>query len=410
MNRPSQILKMDAAALKHLPDVPVSMRLVGRMLLQAKSGALMIGLPDGRSLLFDSGQPGSHADLSLHNFNIFSKAIEGGDVGLGESYMNGDWSTSDLTTFLDFLLENLEAVRGISIGRFIGRWVNRARHVFNRNSRAGSRRNIQAHYDLGNDFYEAWLDPSMTYSSAKFSSPDLSLEAAQTQKYKAICDQLQIGSGSRILEIGCGWGGFAEHAAAERGAHVTCLTLSNEQYDYAAERAKRAGLSDQIDIRLQDYRDHTGSYDGIASIEMFEAVGEEYWPSYFSKVQDCLKPGARAALQIITMNDDLFQSYRKRADFIQRYIFPGGMLPSHKRLLEEFGKSNLSMERFEGFALDYSKTLKLWAERFNDQWHSVIEPLGFDDRFRRMWNFYLSYCETGFQNGRIDVVHYTLQK
>ncbi|MCL4154952.1 UNVERIFIED_CONTAM: hypothetical protein GTU68_061144, partial [Idotea baltica] len=214
----------------------MSLRLVGRLILQAKTGSLVMTLPDGRSLVFDSGQPGSDAELQLNNYNIFSKAIEGGDVGLGESYMSGDWTTSDLTRFLDFLLENFDAVSGISLGRTMVRFANRVRHIFNRNSRAGSRRNIQAHYDLGNDFYAAWLDPSMTYSSAKFVSPSMTLQEAQTAKYAAICDEIGVQAGDRILEIGCGWGGFAEYAATERGVHVTCLTLSKEQRDYAVRR------------------------------------------------------------------------------------------------------------------------------------------------------------------------------
>lgn len=289
------------------------------------------------------------------------------------------------------------------------RWVNQLRDMFKRNSKAQAKRNIMAHYDLGNEFYGAWLDPTMTYSSGIFASPNTSLEQSQHAKYESICDQLEAGPGSHLLEIGCGWGGFAEHAAKERGARVTCLTISEAQAEFARARMERAGLSEQVEIRLEDYRDHTGQYDGVASIEMFEAVGEEYWPSYFDKIKEVLKVGGRAAIQIITIQDSLFENYRRRVDFIQRYIFPGGMLPSEAKLKEQFNMADLRFDSSKYFGQDYAQTLKLWSQMFNGAWDEIA-PLGFDEPFRRMWNFYLSYCEAGFRNGRINVGQFQLTK
>ena len=288
------------------------------------------------------------------------------------------------------------------------RMTNMVRHVFNRNSKAGSKRNIEAHYDLGNEFYELWLDETMTYSSALYSDPNFNLVQAQNAKYERIVEELNLSQNSSVLEIGCGWGGFAEYAAKERGANVTCLTISPSQREWALKRIQREGLGEKVKIRLEDYRDHEGKYDGIASIEMFEAVGESYWPSYFSKVSESLNAGAKAALQIITIQDSLFPRYRKRADFIQRYIFPGGMLPSELALREQVMDAGLQIEQTHYFGPDYAKTLRIWAKAFEEKW-GQIAPLGFDERFRRMWRFYLSYCEAGFDNGRINVGHFTLR-
>jgi cyclopropane-fatty-acyl-phospholipid synthase len=345
--------------------------------------------------------------VEVHKFDFAKRAIAGGDVGFAESYMDQEWSTPDLTSVLEFFSENFEAAGQLAVGGFMVRLTNMIRHVFNRNSKSGSKRNIEAHYDLGNDFYRLWLDETMTYSSALYTKPGLSLAEAQTEKYARIADQIGLSEGKSVLEIGCGWGGFAEYAAKHRGANVTCLTISPSQREWALERMARQGLSHKVDIRLEDYRDHKGQYDGVASIEMFEAVGESYWPSYFAKVSECLKPEGRAALQIITIDNDLFPRYRKRADFIQRYIFPGGMLPSEEALAQQFATAGLTLQDKHYFRKDYAKTLRLWAKAFEERW-AQIEPQGFDERFRRLWRFYLSYCEAGFDNGRIDVGHFTL--
>ena len=328
MNQQSGEIRATVSSLRQLSGVPAGFRLAGLFLLRTENGSLRFNLPDGRSVLFDQGRPGPHAVVDVHEFGFAKRALAGGDIGFAESYMDGEWSTPDLTAVLEYFSENFEAAGKLAVGGSLVRGINKLRHFFNRNSRAGARRNIMAHYDLGNDFYSAWLDETMTYSSALFDKPNLSLEQAQVAKYKGIADQLSAGPDSELLEIGCGWGGFAEYAAKARGSKVTCLTISEAQRDYAAARMQREGLSDRVEIRLEDYRDHQGQYDGVASIEMFEAVGEAYWPSYFEKVRESLKDDAKAALQIITIDDRLFRRYRKRTDFIQRYIFPGGMLPS----------------------------------------------------------------------------------
>ncbi|MEC7289121.1 MAG: cyclopropane-fatty-acyl-phospholipid synthase family protein [Pseudomonadota bacterium] len=396
-------------ALRQLSGVPAGFRLAGMMLLRAKRGSIRFDLPDGRRVLFDHAIKGPHAVIEVHNFDFAKRAIAGGDVGFAESYMDQDWSTPDLTSVLEFFSENFEAAGQLAVGGVMVRVSNMIRHVFNRNSKAGSKRNIEAHYDLGNDFYELWLDRSMTYSSALFTAPNLSLPDAQAAKYQRIADEIGAHDGASVLEIGCGWGGFAEYAAKHRGANVTCLTISPSQRDWAQQRMQREGLTEKVDIRLQDYRDHRGQYDGVASIEMFEAVGESYWPSYFSKIGESLKDGGKAALQIITIDDRLFPRYRKRADFIQRYIFPGGMLPSELALRAQIMDVGLRLEKTHYFGPDYARTLRHWSKAFEDKW-GQIAALGFDERFRRMWRFYLSYCEAGFDNGRINVGQFTLRK
>ncbi|MEL6569158.1 MAG: cyclopropane-fatty-acyl-phospholipid synthase family protein [Pseudomonadota bacterium] len=395
--------------LTNLKGVPAVFRVGGMALLRAKRGNISFELPDGRQVRFDHGQDGPSAEVVVHDYEFVRRALAGGDVGFAEAYMDGQWSTPDLTAVLEFFSENFEAAGQLAVGGWVIKVLNRLRHVLNRNSKAQAKRNIMAHYDLGNDFYEAWLDPSMTYSSGMFASENTSLEQSQAAKYEGIVERLQAGPDSSLLEIGCGWGGFAEYAAKQRGAKVTCLTISEAQAEYARNRIFEAGLSERVEIRLQDYRDHSGAYDGVASIEMFEAVGESYWPSYFAKISDVLKSGGRAALQIITIRDELFEGYRNRADFIQRYIFPGGMLPSELKLKEQFDMAGLRYDGTHYFGQDYARTLKEWSHRFNSAW-PAIEPLGFDDAFRRMWNFYLSYCEAGFRNGRINVGQFAIAK
>jgi cyclopropane-fatty-acyl-phospholipid synthase len=283
------------------------------------------------------------------------------------------------------------------------------RHLSNANTKRGSRRNILAHYDLGNEFYAAWLDASMTYSSARFDAKVRDLETAQRAKYAALAEHLELKPGDHVLEIGCGWGGFAEFAAREYGVRVTGITISDEQLAYSCARMERAGLSDLVEIRRQDYRDVEGQFDKVASIEMFEAVGEKYWPAYFTKIADVLKPGGRAGLQIITIKDELFDAYRKRADFIQRYVFPGGMLVSLDRLKEETAKVGLVWRQAEAFGQSYADTLAEWTRRFTAKWGD-IRAMGFDERFKQLWLFYLSYCEAGFRTGRTNVVQLELAK
>jgi cyclopropane-fatty-acyl-phospholipid synthase len=326
-----------------------------------------------------------------------------------ESYMEGWWDTPDLMTFMDFVHDAEDEVVDGFPGQGLVRAYEKLRFWLQSNSKRQAKKNISYHYDLGNDFYGLWLDDTMTYSSAYFKTGQESLEAAQIQKYAAMVDAMGVKAGDHVLEIGCGWGGFAEYAAKERGLNVTGLTISKEQLNYARERIEKAGLSDRVTLKMQDYRDETGTYDGIASIEMFEAVGEKYWPVYFETVRKCLKPGAKATLQIITVQDRRFEVYRKGVDFIQKYIFPGGMLPSPSVLRKEVEKSGMCVDGSIEFGESYSQTLRRWSDVFNERWNQIA-ALGFDDRFRRMWNLYLSSCAGTFHSGNCDVTQITVSR
>lgn len=402
-------LRADSAAIDSLKGVPRMARFALRMLLKLKSGSLTVVLPDGTALRFEGPATGHQARMDLASYAIVRKVLSGGDVGFAESFMDGDWTTPDLPAVLTVFSDNLDQMPSIATGGPVTRFMHWIYHRLRANTKSGARKNIEAHYDLGNEFYERWLDPSMTYSSARFPTAETSLEDAQREKYAALARSIDLKRGHSVLEIGCGWGGFAEYAAKEIGAQVTCLTLSPSQRDYALERMQRHQLSDKVDIKLQDYRDETGRYDRVASIEMFEAVGEEYWPSFFSKVGEVLEPGGRAGLQIITIRDDLFDSYARRTDFIQRYIFPGGVLPSVTKLREQFDQAGLSFDAMEQFGEDYARTLNTWLQSFRHAWRD-LQPLGFDERFRRMWEFYLAYCEAGFRTGRVNVAQFALSK
>lgn len=406
----SNIIAASRHTIRTLSGIPASFRIGALLLLRTEYGQLTFHFPDGRALQFKNPEAGPEAVIEVHDFEFIKRAMAGGDVGFADAYAEGMWSTPDLTSVLRFFSVNFEAAGQLARGGWIVRSMNMLRHMFaRRNSRQGAKKNIIAHYDLGNDFYEQWLDPSMTYSSAMFESPNQSLQQGQMNKYKGICDRIHAGPSSSILEIGCGWGGFAEYAAKHRGAHVTCLTISPSQRDYALARMQREGLSERVDIRLEDYRDHQGVYDCVASIEMFEAVGEAYWPSYFSKIHASLKPGGRGALQIITIDDTLFDRYRQRVDFIQQHIFPGGMLISEEVLKDQFAKAGLRHDGVAYFGQDYARTCREWARVFNERW-DTIRPLGFDEPFRRLWNFYLSYCEAGFSDGRINVGQFQITR
>lgn len=406
----TNVIIASSQSIRNLKSVPTSFRIAAFALLNTQKGSLSFVLPDDRILKFDNKDGGPDATVIVHNYAFVKRALAGGDVGFAEAYMDGEWSTPNLTEVLRFFSANFESAGRLAVGGTIVRWANMVRHIFsNRNSREGAKKNIMAHYDLGNDFYGLWLDPSMTYSSAMFSNPNQSLEQGQDNKYKNICERINASPSSEILEIGCGWGGFAEYAAKQRGSKVTCLTISPSQREYAMARMQREGLNERVEIRLEDYRDHQGRYDGVASIEMFEAVGESYWPSYFAKIFESLKQGGKAALQIITIDDELFPRYRKRVDFIQRHIFPGGMLPSETALKEQFHEAGLRHDGVTYFGQDYARTCREWARDFNGKWDEIAK-LDFDEPFRRMWNFYLSYCEAGFTDGRINVGQFQVSK
>lgn len=373
-----------------------------KLLLRIESGELYISFPNGKCVQFTSGNPGPIAKIDLHNWKLPRKVALGGTIGVAESYMDEDWDSPDVTSMLEFFLVNRSIYGDVAAQSAITNIIENIRHWFNRNTRSGSQKNIAAHYDLGNDFYSLWLDPSMTYSSAMYEEGVNSLEAAQDAKYKYLATNMGVTKDSHILEIGCGWGGFAEYVAREFGAKITGLTISKEQLEYAQNRIEKAGLSHLVDFKFQDYRDETGKYDHVASIEMFEAVGEEYWPAYFGKINDCLKDGGTAGLQIITIRNEAFEQYRKRPDFIQRYIFPGGMLPSPDALKKVTSQEGLSLQKERIFAEDYARTLMEWRLSFWDKWEEV-KKLGFDQRFKRMWEFYFHYCEAGFATNSIDV-------
>lgn len=388
--------------------VPAHARLILRMLQKLRHGSLRITCPDGTVLAFGNERDDAPVSLRLDSWEPFAAALKSGDIGFAESYISGQWHTDDLAGLLQVLVRNRAALETAIYGSWWGGLLYRVKHLFNRNSKSGSRRNIHAHYDIGNRFYQLWLDPSMTYSSALFSDPALSLQQAQQAKYQRICDELHLTPGARLLEIGCGWGGFAE-LATRQGAQVTGLTLSTEQLDYAQQRLQHAGLADSAELRLQDYRDVRGEFDGIASIEMFEAVGEEYWDSYFACVAQRLKRGGRACIQTITIADDLFERYRRGTDFIQQYIFPGGMLPSPSVFRQHARKHGLHVVNELAFGLDYARTLAEWHVNFLRE-QEAVEAQGFDQRFIRTWQFYLAYCEAGFREHNIDLFQFTLEK
>ena len=372
-------------------------------------GRLDFHLPDGRIFRAEGERPGPVAELHVKNPDTFARLVREGDLGFCDAYLEEWWTTPDLQAFLDLLHAGNDELYDGFPGMGMVRAYERLRHWMNSNTRKQAKKNISYHYDLGNDFYRMWLDDTMTYSSALFSTGQESLEAAQIAKYKSMVDQMGVQPGDHVLEIGCGWGGFAEYAAKERGLKVTGLTLSREQLNYARQRIENAGVSDLVEFKLQDYRDETGTYDGIASIEMFEAVGEKYWPVYFNTVRDRLRPGRTATLQIITVQDKRWETYRKGVDFIQKYIFPGGMLPSPSVLKAEVEKTGLQFVKSIEFGPSYSQTLRRWHETFNNKWDD-IKGLGFDDRFRRMWNFYLTSCAAAFEGGNCDVTQITITR
>ncbi len=382
---------------------------VWELMQELKSGKLIVKLPDNQVFSVTGSEPGPTGKIEILNEEFFSRLIREGELAFSESYMDGWWQTEDLIALLDVLMSSNEIFGRSFPGAFLVQYYERMRHWFKSNSKSQAKKNIAYHYDLGNEFYSSWLDETMTYSSAYFETGHESLAEAQNKKYGRICKTLNLESGQQLLEIGCGWGGFAEYAINNYGVHVTGLTISKAQYEFANSRLFNAGLAEKANIKLLDYRDETGSYDALASIEMFEAVGERYWPTYFQGVRNRLKEKARATLQIITVADELFPEYRKNVDFIQKYIFPGGMLPSQKILFDQVSKSGLSKLGCYQFGDSYTKTLKLWHEKFNSVWGD-ISPLGFDDRFRRMWNFYFASCAAVFNTGVGDVTHLTIAR
>ena len=388
-------------------DLPRYFAPVFEQVRRMETGQLDIRLDDGRIFRARGRKPGPAADLHIHNPDCFTRLIREGDLGFSDAYLEGWWSTTDLQAFMDLVHMGGETVYDDFRGQALLRAYERLRFWLHRNHRRQAKKNISYHYDLGNEFYSLWLDDTMTYSSALFHSGQDSLETAQTAKYASLVDQMGVQPGDHVLEIGCGWGGFAEYAAKERGLRVTGLTISKEQLNFARRRIEKAGLSGLVELRMQDYRDCRGQFDGIASIEMFEAVGQKYWPAYFTTIRDRLKPGGKATLQIITVADRRWEIYQKGVDFIQKHIFPGGMLPSPKILREQVEKAGLGVVRSIEFGDSYDQTLRRWHETFNARWGQIAR-MGFDERFHKMWNFYLTSCAAAFKTGNCDVTQITV--
>jgi len=406
MSSQTASLAIDLPAIETMPWY--QRRLIDQ-LRRLQRGALEITLPGHPSFRIQGAAPGPSADITVVRPGaVLRRLFWRGDLGFAEGYMAGEWESRDPAVLLELFAVNLDAYAESDSRHGLARFMARVRHRLNRNSLRGSRRNISAHYDLGNDFYTQWLDESMTYSAALFDRGG-SLTRAQERKYQRMLDQIDPKPGEHILEIGCGWGGFAEYAA-RRGMRVTGLTLSEEQLCFARRRIAAAGLADRVELKLCDYRDFDQTVDHIVSIEMFEAVGQEYWQGYFATLIRCLRPGGRVALQVITIDEAHFQQYAENpGGFIQTYIFPGGMLPTKGHLEQLSHGSGLRWRGMYSFGIDYADTLARWHQRFNrcTEW---LEGHGYDRRFRRMWRYYLAFCEAGFRARQIDVVHCVMER
>jgi cyclopropane-fatty-acyl-phospholipid synthase len=406
----NSITSSNAPAFTLPRGTPAAARTVFNLLQRLRHGSLTVQLPDGSMQRF-GGDAMPHATLNLHNWKVCSAALKSGDIGFAESFIAGDWSTSNLTDLLRVLVQNRQEVEDVIYGTWAGRLLYRIKHLLNRNTRNNSQKNIHAHYDLGNAFYTLWLDRTMNYSSALFAgNTDQPMADAQKAKVRRALSMSGVQAGDRVLEIGCGWGALAEMATTEFGASLTGVTLSTEQLAFAKDRMQRFGVQHQADLRLQDYRDIVDApFDAICSIEMVEAVGREYWPTYFQTVSKLLKPGGRACVQSIVIDDALFDRYVDSTDFIQQYIFPGGCLPCPREFRTQARAAGLEVVDEYTFGHDYAETLKRWREAFLHQREQVLAN-GFDARFMHIWEFYLAYCEAAFMENNIDVVQYTLQK
>ena len=399
-----------AAALP--PGTPAAARSVLRLFDGLAIGTLDVQTPDGSVLRFGQPREGEpQAAIRLRDWSVCTAVLKSGDIGFAEAFIDGRWASPDVVALLKLFLANRDALEAVVYGSWWGSLLYRVRHLLNRNSRRGSRKNIHAHYDIGNPFYRLWLDETMNYSSALFEG-DLTRPTADAQlaKVRRALREVGLRPGQRLLEVGCGWGALAEAAAAECGARVVGLTLSDEQLAFARERIARRGLAGQVELRLQDYRDVADPpFDAIVSIEMFEAVGREYWREYFRVLRDKLARGGRACIQTIVIRDDLFERYARSTDFIQQYIFPGGLLPSRATFAAEAERAGLAVEQAFAFGADYAETLRRWRVAFLAR-DGQLRQLGFDTRFMRIWEFYLAYCEAAFATGSTDVVQFTLRR
>jgi len=400
----------DLSALPVEAKLPAIAKVFYGLMKRLDSGSLSFTSPEGYTTVFRGVHEGTRADLRFADWGVANEAFKSAEIGLAECYRDGRVFTSDLTAFLMLCTENQKALESVFYGKPLVALIFRIKHMLRANTKANARKNIHAHYDLSNDFYRLWLDETMTYSSAVFNGNYATPMAdAQTAKYERILQVLNPPPGTTILEIGCGWGGFAEHAARTRGVKVTGITLSPAQLKFAQKRIIDAGLASMVDLQLIDYRDIRGEFDYIVSIEMFEAVGERFWPTYFKTVRERLKPGGRAVIQSITIDEAAFSRYRETSDFIREYIFPGGMLAPIPRFIADAAAAGLTAGEPYRFGIDYAETLKWWLNRVNDK-VAAIKPLGFDDKFLQIWRFYLCYCEAGFRAGRTDVMQIELTR
>ena len=376
--------------------------LLDKWLSRIEAGELRAVFPSNFQKVYSGGQVGPTADIQINSWKLVPRLLLSGDMGLAESFLSGEWETSNLTQLILLGDINERALgNAVTPSKFIN-LIEKLRHRRRDNSKRGSRRNIAAHYDLGNEFYSHWLDNSMSYSSALFTDFGEELEVGQNRKYQRLAKALKLKKGDQVLEIGCGWGGFAEIAAKEYKCNVVGITLSNEQAKFAQRRMQENQLSNLVDIRIEDYRDVQGSFDKIVSIEMFEAVGEEHWRNYFETIKTRLKPGGLAGIQSITIANEFFETYKRRPDFIQKYIFPGGILPSEDKLNNAVSSAGLKILDDYYFGKSYAETLRRWQSTFEQKWDD-IKNLGFDEKFQKMWRYYLSYCEAGFESGHINV-------
>ena len=393
-----------------LPAPTYSARILFGVLSRLRAGRLAVTTPEGTRRVFVGDEPGPSADLEIRDWKAVGRMVRAAEIGVAECWRDGLVATGDMTALLRLCEANQAAFESVWYGNPVVSFLYRLAHWLRPNTKAGSRRNIHAHYDLGNDFYALWLDRTMTYSSALFAQGlDGSLERAQEAKYERMLEAIGVTAAHHVLEIGCGWGGFAEYAVRTRGCRWTGITISKAQLEFGRERIRKAGLEDRVELRFQDYRDLEGQYDRIVSVEMIEAVGERWWPAYFGKLRDCLAPGGMASIQAITIDEAAFAKYRRTSDFIREYIFPGGML-APVEVLARLGRSaGMRVREPFRFGLHYAETLRRWREAV-DAKERAIKALGFDDRFLSIWRFYLHYCEVGFDARRIDVVHLELEK
>ena len=384
-------------------------KISNKFLNKIKYGSLNVIYPSKKSLEYNGEKDGYNANIVIHNFKFFSKVFKKGSIGFAESYIDGDFSTSNLTNLLMLAFQNEKYFLSNIKSNWIYHSFAKFKHYLKENTKLQSKKNIKYHYDLGNEFYKKWLDKSMTYSSGIFSEEKENLTEAQIKKYNQICDILKLNNKSNLLEIGCGWGGFSTYVAKKFGCKVDAITISKKQYEYTSNKIQLEGLNDKVKVLLKDYRDISYKYSNIASIEMFEAVGKKYWHTFFNTIKNSLTPNGLSALQIITIDENRVHNYQTKPDFIQQYIFPGGMLPSKSQLNHFSNKAGLKIEEYKSFNKSYAKTLNIWNEKFQLSWDE-LSNMGFNLRFKRMWEYYFSYCETGFLSGSTDVSQFIIQK